>query len=185
MSVLTVAPVAPLAQSGPVIPNFGQGDSCIRNNGRFCLHWFLDNFNERFELNSRVVKREGAIVEEVYRVGGRYDEQLSRSTEMAERGSLLARDRSVLAEGEGRTSAQPDVAAQVVGQLGPVPEERADDLSALGVPDDASVVLIKVEGNSAEYWDSPGGRLATVFSFAKAKVTGRRIEGGENEKVDL
>jgi general stress protein 26 len=52
-------------------------------------------------------------------------------------------------------------------------------------PDDGSVVLIKVEGNSAEYWDSPGGRLATVFSFAKAKVTGRRIEGGENEKVDL
>ena len=48
MSLLTVAPVAPLAQSGPVIPNFGQGDSCIRNNGRFCLHWFLDNFNQRF-----------------------------------------------------------------------------------------------------------------------------------------
>jgi osmoprotectant transport system permease protein len=40
--------VAPLAQSGPVIPNFGRGDSCIRNNGKFCLHWFLENFNERF-----------------------------------------------------------------------------------------------------------------------------------------
>jgi hypothetical protein len=42
-----------------------------------------------------------------------------------------------------------------------------------------------VEGDSAEYWDSPGGRLATVLSFAKAKVTGQRIEGGENEKVEL
>ena len=52
-------------------------------------------------------------------------------------------------------------------------------------PDDDSVVLLKVEGNSAEYWDTPGGRLATVFSFAKAKVTGERIEGGENEKVEL
>jgi general stress protein 26 len=52
-------------------------------------------------------------------------------------------------------------------------------------PDDDSVVLLKVEGNSAEYWDSPGGRLATVFSFAKAKITGERIEGGENEKVEL
>jgi osmoprotectant transport system permease protein len=39
---------APLAQSGPVIPNFGRGDDCIRNNGKFCLHWFLDNFDERF-----------------------------------------------------------------------------------------------------------------------------------------
>jgi general stress protein 26 len=52
-------------------------------------------------------------------------------------------------------------------------------------PDDDSVVLLKVEGDSAEYWDSPGGRLATVFSFAKAKLTGERIEGGENEKVGL
>ena len=38
----------PLAQSGPVIPNFGRGDECIRNNGKFCLHWFVDNFNSRF-----------------------------------------------------------------------------------------------------------------------------------------
>lgn len=52
-------------------------------------------------------------------------------------------------------------------------------------PDDDSVVLIKVEADSAEYWDTPGGRVATLLSFAKAKVTGRRIEGGENEKVDL
>ena len=52
-------------------------------------------------------------------------------------------------------------------------------------PDDDSVVLLKVEGDSAEYWDTPGGRLATVLSFAKAKLTGERIEGGENEKVDL
>jgi osmoprotectant transport system permease protein len=48
VSALSVPAVVPLAQSGPVIPNFGRGDSCIRNNGRFCLHWFLDNFNARF-----------------------------------------------------------------------------------------------------------------------------------------
>jgi general stress protein 26 len=52
-------------------------------------------------------------------------------------------------------------------------------------PDDDSVVLLKVEGDSAEYWDSPGGRLATAFSFVKAKVTGERIDAGENEKVEL
>jgi general stress protein 26 len=52
-------------------------------------------------------------------------------------------------------------------------------------PEDASVVLVKVDADSAEYWDSPGGRLATAFSFAKAKVTGQRIDAGENEKVDL
>ena len=52
-------------------------------------------------------------------------------------------------------------------------------------PEDPSVVLLRVEGDSAEYWDSPGGRLATAFSFVKAKATGERIEGGENEKVEL
>lgn len=52
-------------------------------------------------------------------------------------------------------------------------------------PDDDGVVLIKVEAGSAEYWDTPGGRLATAFSFAKAKLTGERIEGGENAKVEL
>lgn len=44
---------------------------------------------------------------------------------------------------------------------------------------------MKVSGDSAEYWDTPGGRVATVLSFAKAKLTGERYSGGENEKVDL
>jgi osmoprotectant transport system permease protein len=43
-----IAPAAALAQGGPVIPNFGRGDECARTNGRFCLHWFLDNFDNRF-----------------------------------------------------------------------------------------------------------------------------------------
>jgi osmoprotectant transport system permease protein len=38
----------PLAQGGPVIPDFGRGDECIRENGKFCLDWFLDNFDDRF-----------------------------------------------------------------------------------------------------------------------------------------
>ena len=52
-------------------------------------------------------------------------------------------------------------------------------------PEDPSVVLIKVDGDSTEYWDSPGGRLATALSFVKAKATGERIDAGENKKVEL
>jgi general stress protein 26 len=52
-------------------------------------------------------------------------------------------------------------------------------------PEDPSAVLVKVDADSAEYWDSPGGRLATAFSFVKAKATGERIEAGESRKVDL
>ena len=52
-------------------------------------------------------------------------------------------------------------------------------------PDDPSVVLIKVHVETAEYWDTPGGRIASVLSFAKSKVTGKPYDGGENEKVDM
>jgi osmoprotectant transport system permease protein len=40
--------IALLAQEGPVIPDFGRGDDCIRENGKFCLNWFLDEFVDRF-----------------------------------------------------------------------------------------------------------------------------------------
>ena len=52
-------------------------------------------------------------------------------------------------------------------------------------PDDANVVLIKVDAHTAEYWDTPGGMVASLLSFAKAKVTGDRYSGGENERVEL
>jgi osmoprotectant transport system permease protein len=42
------AAAAALGQGGPVIPNFGRGDDCVRNNGRFCMDWFLENFDNRF-----------------------------------------------------------------------------------------------------------------------------------------
>jgi len=52
-------------------------------------------------------------------------------------------------------------------------------------PEDPAVVLIKVSAHGAEYWDTPGGRVASAISFVKAKVTGKPYDGGENERVDL
>jgi general stress protein 26 len=52
-------------------------------------------------------------------------------------------------------------------------------------PTDPSVVLIKVDGHGGEYWDTPGGKVASLISFAKAKLTGERYDGGENETVAL
>jgi osmoprotectant transport system permease protein len=40
--------IALFAQEGPVIPDFGRGDECIRENGNFCVKWFLENFTDRF-----------------------------------------------------------------------------------------------------------------------------------------
>ena len=36
----------------------------------------LDGFDERYPLNSRLVKQDGALVEEVYRIGGKYDTEI-------------------------------------------------------------------------------------------------------------
>ena len=52
-------------------------------------------------------------------------------------------------------------------------------------PEDPSVVLVKVDGDTAEYWDSPGNRLATALSFVKAKATGSQPSTGEKDVVDL
>jgi dipeptidyl-peptidase-3 len=38
----------------------------------------LDEFTERFPLNSRLVKKDGRLVEEVYRVGGKYGRQIEQ-----------------------------------------------------------------------------------------------------------
>ena len=70
--------------------------------------------------------------------------------------------------------------------------QKAKDLWSAGMeawfpqgPEDDSIVLIKVTGETAEYWDTPGGRVSSVLSYAKAKVTGERYSGGDNETVDL
>jgi general stress protein 26 len=52
-------------------------------------------------------------------------------------------------------------------------------------PQDPSVVVVKVTGESAEYWDTPGGLVASVLSLVKVKTTGERYQGNDNEVVEL
>jgi general stress protein 26 len=47
------------------------------------------------------------------------------------------------------------------------------------------IILLKVVGDSAQYWDTPGGRVASLISFAKAKTTGQPYSGGESDTVNL
>lgn len=52
-------------------------------------------------------------------------------------------------------------------------------------PDTPGLVLLKIHADTAEYWDTPGGRIASVISFAKAKLTGEPYDGGENKVVQM
>jgi penicillin-binding protein A len=86
-------------------------------------------------------------------------ESLRRVTKMPPRGSLLARDRTVLAKGNDRASGSP-LAPQVVGDLGPIPPERRRALAALGVPSDAKVGVSGLERVFDERLiGKPGGEL--------------------------
>lgn len=51
-------------------------------------------------------------------------------------------------------------------------------------PQDPNIVLIRVQADTAEYWDSPWA-VGTVLSLAKTKLTGKRYDGGDNETVQL
>jgi len=51
--------------------------------------------------------------------------------------------------------------------------------------DDPSVVVIRVDGETAEYWDTPGGLVASALSLVKVKTTGKRYAGNDHDEVEL
>jgi general stress protein 26 len=53
-----------------------------------------------------------------------------------------------------------------------------------GGPEDPNAVLLRVDVDRAEYWDTPGGKVASLLSFAKTKLTGDTYDT-EHGQVDL
>lgn len=47
------------------------------------------------------------------------------------------------------------------------------------------LVLLKVQSEGAEYWDSPSSKVVTLFSMVKGAVTGKSADPGQNSTVDL
>jgi general stress protein 26 len=43
-------------------------------------------------------------------------------------------------------------------------------------PEDPNAALIRVDLEGGEYWDTPGGKVASLISFAKTKVTGETYD---------
>ena len=51
--------------------------------------------------------------------------------------------------------------------------------------DDPDIALMRVRPEKAEYWDSPSSTIVHMVGYAKAALTGKSPEPGENAKVDL
>ncbi len=110
--------------------------------------------------------------------GLRADEQLGRRTALPPRAALLARDGSVLAEGPAsgageRASPLGAAAEAVVGEVGPIPASRLDELEAEGVPANAIIGTSGLElALDSRLRGKPGGELlagARVLASTVAK----------------
>jgi general stress protein 26 len=52
--------------------------------------------------------------------------------------------------------------------------------------DDPNLVLLRVDVESAEYWDAASGRMVALAGFLKAIATGRRLtNAGDHDQVTL
>ena len=91
--------------------------------------------------------------------------------------ALTSRDVWVSVNGTAEVLDDPDKAAELwTPQMeGWFPQGPRDD----------SVVVVKVTGETAEYWDTPGGLVASALSLVKVKTTGKRYQGNDNEVVEL
>jgi penicillin-binding protein A len=92
--------------------------------------------------------------------GLRTGERLERKTRLPARGTLQARDGTVIAEGEERTSELDPAAAVVKGTVGKAPAARARELAAQGVPAGSPVGLTGLEREfDTTLLGTPGGTL--------------------------
>ncbi|WP_034339331.1 pyridoxamine 5'-phosphate oxidase family protein [Deinococcus misasensis] len=51
--------------------------------------------------------------------------------------------------------------------------------------DDPDIVVLKIEAESAEYWDSPSSKIVQAYSFIKTAITGDHDHAGENERQKI
>ncbi len=92
--------------------------------------------------------------------GLRLGERLRRAVTLAPRATLLASDGTPLAQGPGRSSPIPDVAAPIVGTLGAIPGVEAKQYAAAGYPGHAMVGIDGLERIfETRLAGTPGGRL--------------------------
>ena len=51
--------------------------------------------------------------------------------------------------------------------------------------DDPDLALLRVDVDTAEYWDAPSSKMVIAFDYLKARITGSRPDLGEHGKIDV
>ena len=60
--------------------------------------------------------------------------------------------------------------------------KKTDGIWLQGGPDDPNVRVLREEPVTAELWDGPSSAAGAAFEFAKARLTGEKLNFGENRK---
>jgi len=63
--------------------------------------------------------------------------------------------------------------------------KKNDDIWLQGGPDGSNVRVLRVEPVTAELWDGPSSVAGTAFEFATARLTGEKLNFGEDRKVTV
>ncbi len=124
----------------------------------------LEEFEERYPLNSRLVKRAGRLTEEVYRIGGRYDREISE---------IVGHLRAALPHARPATAAALEALIRFY-ETGETEDRRRSDIA--WVQDQASPVDA-INGFIEVYLDARGIKGAwesVVFYVNREKTEGIR-----------
>lgn len=52
-------------------------------------------------------------------------------------------------------------------------------------PESPDTVLLRIDSESAEYWENPGGAASVVAGWVKQKLTGQSAEPGDSNTVQM
>ena len=63
--------------------------------------------------------------------------------------------------------------------------KKTDDIWLQGGPNDPNVRVLRVEPVTAELWDGPSSTAGAAFEFAKARLTGEKLDFAGNRKVTV
>ena len=136
----------------------------------------------RFQVVSDPDDTSGVVFEREHVFPGlREGEQLSRETALPVRGTLKARDGAILAKGRDRTS-DVLVAPEIVGTVGPIPEERRAEYAALGYPEDA---LVGLTGLELQFEERLAGTLGGTLRAGTRVLAEVEPERGESVKTSI
>jgi hypothetical protein len=114
--------------------------------------------------------------------GLKQGERLRRVAKLGARGSILADDRTPLAEGPNRTSPIPGVAGAIVGTLGPIPRADAAYYAELGYPPRARVGL---DGLEQIFQDQLAGRPGGTLYAGRRVLAGVPARAGTNVRTTI